>query len=256
MKKLAAFLLSIALYNPLYAQVKIHAHNDYMQKSPFILAFKEQADQIEADIFITGDSLIVAHSRKEIQAKNTLTRLYLLPIVEARAHHQHQGSPDNWYAFSLMIDIKEKWETAYPVLKRTIEQYGPVFNRKKRKDAVQIVISGNRPDPSTFHQYPEWLFFDGLPNVNYSSRALKKISMISDNFSGYSKWKGEGELPEADRQQLQQVIKQVHALNKPMRFWGAPDTPACWKVLADLGADIINTDKVKESKQYFETYKK
>ncbi|MCY1539698.1 hypothetical protein D9M68_752980 [compost metagenome] len=176
--------------------------------------------------------------------------------MEARTQHQRQGSPDNWYAFSLMIDVKEKWETAYPVLKRTIEQYGPVFNRKKRKDAVQIVMSGNRPDPSTFHQYPGWIYFDGLPHVGYTKKALKKISMISDNFASYSKWKGAGVLPAADRQQLLQVIEQAHALKKPIRFWGAPDTPTCWQTLVDLGVDIINTDKVKESRLYFETYKK
>ena len=96
------------------------------------------------------------------------------------------------------------------------------------------------------------MFFDGLPNVGYAKKDLERVATISDNFSAYSKWKGDGEIPNEDKDKLRKVIVQVHKLNKPIRFWGAPDTESCWKQLTALGADIINTNKIAESKKYFE----
>ena len=63
-----------------FAQTKVHSHNDYALSKPFFGAYEAQADQIEADIFLIGDSLIVAHSKKEVDPKNTLNKLYLDPI--------------------------------------------------------------------------------------------------------------------------------------------------------------------------------
>lgn len=255
MKKVVGFVLLILIATYSFAQVKIHSHNDYAQKNPFHTAYANKVDQIEADVFLVGDSLVVSHSRKEIKLSNTLNNLYLNPIAEAFKKYKNGVSSDKKYTFSLMIDPKEKWEIIYPSLKKEIEKYGNIFDRSKRKNAIQIVISGSRPEHSTFSTYPKWVFFDGVPNVNYAKEDLKRITMISDNFANYSKWKGVGEMPVSDRNKLQEVITQAHKLNKPMRFWGAPDTEACWKLLAELGADIINTDKIIESKTYFEKSK-
>lgn len=234
-----------------FAQVKIHSHNDYVQKNPFVTAYTNKVDEIEADVFLVGDSILVAHSKREINPSNTLYSLYLQPIAEAFKRHKNRVSNDREYTFSLMIDVKENWNAFYPLLKKEIEKYDEIFNRSKYKKAIQIVISGTRPGPSTFHTYPEWLFFDGLPDISYAKKDLKRITMISDNFAKYSKWKGTGEIPEEDKDKLRKVIVQAQELNKPIRFWGAPDTESCWKQLVALGADIINTDKIAESKTYF-----
>ncbi|MGF1923948.1 MAG: phosphatidylinositol-specific phospholipase C/glycerophosphodiester phosphodiesterase family protein, partial [Bacteroidia bacterium] len=228
--------------------IKVHSHNDYLQDKPFLTAYINKVDQIEADIFLFNDSLVVAHSKREIKPDQTLGKVYLNPIAQTFAgHHKKDGK----YTFSLMIDVKESWNTVYPALKKEMERHGNLFNRAKRKAAVQIVISGSRPDHATFSTYPKWLFFDGLPNVNYARKDLKRITMISDNFASYSKWKGVGDIAEADKEKLQKVIAQAHGLNKPIRFWAAPDTEACWKLLSSLGADIINTDHIAECKKYF-----
>ncbi len=252
MKKGIGFALGLLFSISSFAQVKIHSHNDYLQKSPFLTAYVNKVDEIEADIFLVGDSILVAHSKKEINTSNTLYYLYLNPIAKAFKKYKNKVSDDNEYTFSLMIDVKESWNAVYPSLRKEIEKYGEIFNRSKQKKAIQIVISGSRPDYSTFHTYPKWLYFDGLPNISYAKKDLKRITMISDNFTSYSKWKGIGEIPEADKDKLRKVIEQAHKLHKPIRFWGAPDTEACWKQLAALGADIINTDKITESKKYFE----
>lgn len=236
------------------AQVQIHSHNDYLQKQPLLTAYQNRVAEIEADVFLVGDSLIVAHSKKEIKTENTLGQLYLAPIAKWFKQYQNKVSNTKKYTFKLMIDVKENWAAVYPVLQKQLERYGKVFDRSSNKNAIQIVISGNRPPDSTFHTYPSWLFFDGLPTINYAKNDLQRVTMISDNFVSYSKWNGVGVMPEADQAKLSKVIKEAHQLNKPIRFWGAPDTEACWAQLHQLGADIINTDKITACKTYFEQY--
>lgn len=252
MKGLIGFALGLMISISSFAQVKIHSHNDYLQEKPFLTAYVNKVDVMEADIFLVSDSILVAHSKKETNVLNTLYSLYLHPIAEAFKKYGNRVSDDKKYTFSLMIDVKENWKLVYPSLKKDIEKYGDIYNRNKQKKAIQIIISGARPDPSTFHTYPKWLFFDGLPNVSYAKKDLERIAMISDNFATYSKWKGEGEIPKEDKSKLLKVIAQAHEFKKPMRFWGAPDTESCWKQLVALGADIINTDKITKSKKYFE----
>ncbi|MFC3366353.1 hypothetical protein ACFOG5_24525 [Pedobacter fastidiosus] len=70
--------------------------------------------------------------------------------------------------------------------------------------------------------------------------------MISDNFAAYSGWKGIGRISEADQAKLKELIENAHKIGKPFRFWNAPDNEASWKLLLNLGADIINSDKVAE----------
>ncbi|MFD0941696.1 phosphatidylinositol-specific phospholipase C/glycerophosphodiester phosphodiesterase family protein [Pedobacter boryungensis] len=249
MKKLAVFALLILFTSPGFAQVKIHSHNDYTHEQPLTEAYANRVYEIEADVFLIQDSLIVAHSKKDKNLTRTLGSMYLSPIAQL---HKDKSTK---YGFCLMIDIKDNWDLTYPALRKEIEKYGAIFDRSEHKNAIQIVISGNRPADSTFHSYPKWLFFDGLPNIRYAKKDLKRVTMISDNFATYCKWKGNGEIPTADKAKLKKIIDQAHLLNKPIRFWGAPDTKECWQQLHDLGVDIINTDKVSECKTYFEQHK-
>lgn len=255
MKKITGLLFFLLITSSVFGQVKIHSHNDYTRSTRLHLAYAAKVYEMEADIFEQAGKLIVAHSKKEIDLSNTLAKLYLNPIDSLFKIYGNSISSDKNYTFSLMIDFKTSWQETYPVLKREIEKYGDHFDRSKKKNAVQIVISGNRPPDSTFHKYPNWIYFDGLPNVNYAERDLKKVTMISDNFKTYSKWTGSGTIPAADKDKLRAVIEAAHQLKKPVRFWGAPDTKDCWEQLYKLGTDIINTDQITECKTYFEQIK-
>jgi len=243
MKRYLVLFCILILSLAVNAQVKIHSHNDYTHQKPFFEAFANKVFSIEADIFVVGDSLMVAHSRKEIKAGNTLENLYLKPIATL-------SKTNEFYSFQLMIDFKDSWTSTYPILQKALKPYQKYFSKGKKK--VTIVISGNRPSDSTFHTYKD-VSLDGLPNVKYAAEDLKKVTMISDNFETYSKWKGIGDIAEADKTKLKELIEDAHKIGKPFRFWGAPDNAACWKLLYELGADIINTDEVTEATNYFKT---
>jgi hypothetical protein len=109
-----------------------------------------------------------------------------------------------------------------------------------------ILISGNRPPPSQFKEYPDFIYFDEDLLHIYNTDELKKVGQVSLQYSRYAKWKGKGAIPVSDDQRLKHVIDSVHALGKQIRFWDAPDTKAGWTQLIKLHADIIGTDHIDE----------
>ena len=70
--------------------------------------------------------------------------------------------------------------------------------------------------------------------------------MFSVDFGIYSKWNGATEIPEADEIQLKTAIKKAHALQKPVRFWDAPDIKNAGYEFMLLQVDYINTDHIAE----------
>ncbi len=248
--KLYCITICILIVTFCNAQVLIHSHNDYTHAHPFWDAFNNKAAVIEADVYNVNGVLIVAHDKKDIQPKNTLDSMYIKPIVQLFNNHS-----DSIVPFYLMIDIKENATDVLPVLIKTLQQYNYAFNRQVNPNAVQIFISGERPPDTTFHNYPSYIMFDGLPNKTYAPKDLKKIVMISDNFRNYSFWNGVNILPVADSIKISNVIKEGHAKGKPVRLWGAPDTEQCWLTLIHLQANFINTDKVEACRKFLNSFR-
>lgn len=85
-KGLFLFLLLVSLACGAYSSDTVsaaypaHAHNDYLQKRPLFDALENGFRSLEADVFSQGDSLYVAHDRKDIQQGRTLRKLYLEPL--------------------------------------------------------------------------------------------------------------------------------------------------------------------------------
>ncbi|GAA4315763.1 phosphatidylinositol-specific phospholipase C/glycerophosphodiester phosphodiesterase family protein [Compostibacter hankyongensis] len=240
-------LSAIAQQRPVKAppgKIKIHSHNDYDHTQPFWDAYEQRAFSIEADVYLRGDSLMVAHQASGIKPGHTLETMYLQPVSRLFEQYQGKVSNDDGYTFYLMIDIKESWQDVLPLLIRRLEQHRSCFDRSHNPMAVQVFISGNRPPDSTFRNYPSLILFDGLPGHRYAPADLRKVVMISDNFETYSNWNGKGRLSEGGRATLRRLVMAAAGLGKPFRFWGAPDTPEAWRTLQQLGPDmVINTDR-------------
>ena len=245
-RTLFILLLTVSTGYRSYAQ-KIHAHNDYEKPRPFMNAYEQRADYIEADVWLQNGVLVVSHNKPKPNAP-TLDSLYIRPIVALFEQNNNKPSPDRDYTFSLVIDIKENPAEVLPLLLATLSKHLTYFNRGANDKAVQVVISGERPKITTFLDYP-LLQFDGRPSEVYDEETLRKIALISDNFRSYSQWDGNGEISKDDRDKLKRVIKRAHSDNKPFRFWAIPDMPNGWKQLKKAGVDIINTDKVAEAVQ-------
>lgn len=223
-----------------YSPANAHSHNDYEQAVPFYAAYKAGFGSIEADIFLRNDSLLVAHHAREITPQRTLETMYLKPLQEIIKKNQGNVYADSSQNLQLMIDIKTEAVATLSKLIQLLQQYPQLINAP----SLRIVISGNRPEPAVFTTYPTWIWFDGIVNKEYSSEALSRILMMSDNFKEYTSWNGTGTIPAEDWTKLQKAVANSHALKKKVRFWGAPDAENAWKQFMELQVDYINTDSI------------
>ncbi len=244
-----AFIVAKAQYTTRNA----HSHNDYEQKTPFYLAYNAQFGSIEADIWAVEGELYVAHNRSKIEAAKTLDQLYIQPIVALFKKNGGKTSVDPSYTFQLLIDLKTEVEPTLTLLTEKLKNYPDVFDPTVNKNAVRITITGNRPDPSKFKDYPNFIFFDGNVTKRYDAEQLKRIGIYSENLAVFTSWKGTEAIPEKEKIRLKQIIDSVHGINKEIRFWNAPDTSDAWKVLMNLKVDYINTDHIPELSAFLKT---
>jgi alkaline phosphatase len=225
-------------------QSLIHAHNDYQKPEPLTNALRNKVFSIEADVYLSGNRLLVAHDKNELTKAKTLDSLYLQPIIKLFRQHKGAISEDSGYSPVLMIDIKENGEAAIAHLIKLLSAHRSVFDRTINAKAVQVVISGDRGSVSKWVSYSSFIFFDGRPYEVYDSATLQHVAFISDSYSSYISLQD-------STTRIQQLVKKVHGMDKLLRLWATPDNPASWKWQQQLGIDIINTDKVAECRNYF-----
>src|ERR1700744_6312820 len=82
------------------------AHNDYFHTRPLFDALDNGYTNIEADIFLQGGNLIVAHVNPFFKSARTLENLYLKPLagqIQKNGGSVFAGSNES---VTLMIDIK------------------------------------------------------------------------------------------------------------------------------------------------------
>ncbi|RYG07955.1 MAG: alkaline phosphatase, partial [Chitinophagaceae bacterium] len=207
---------------------------------------------IEADVFLRDGALFVAHESTEIKAERTLKNLYLSPLAslyKANGNHAFKNSNQK---LQLVIDIKKEHTNVLNELIAELKNFGDVFNASKNPDAIKIVISGDMPTPSNFKNWPDYIYFDGRPEINYTPDELKYVALISQDIKKYSIWNGKGVPTPTDFAKLKKVIDDAHQLNKPFRFWATTDNPNTWIVLSRMGADWINTDHPDKLAEFYE----
>lgn len=238
-------MLALAAYHlqaqpAAYTVSNAHSHNDYEQKVPFWLAYNEGFGSMEADIFLRHDSLIVAHSEKELALRRTLESWYLDNLLACV--RKNSGKPFLNAAAPLQVLIDIKTDSIH-TLARLIEVLGK-YPELTGNPGIRFVITGNRPAASLWGTYPSWIWFDGVLSEQYNKEALDKVVMLSDDFKSYSKWNGKGIIPEKEWTLLQEAVKKAHQWKKTVRFWDAPDFINAWYQFMHLQVDYINTDHI------------
>lgn len=233
-----------------YTTAQAHSHNDYEQLTPFVAAYKQQFGSIEADLFLVNDSLYAAHNREDIKPQRTFSNLYLNPILQEIRNNGGQIYAQKDLTLQLLIDLKTPADETLAALVKVLKPHEAIL---APKGPVKIVVSGNTPSPEAFVKYPPFIFFDGRPEVPYTPQQLTRIGLISQAFQKYSRWNGEGDLPEKDKKALSRVIDQVHKQDKKIRFWATPDNINTWKTMMNLKVDYLNTDKVVQMGDYLRT---
>ncbi|WP_198027646.1 metallophosphoesterase [Seonamhaeicola sp. S2-3] len=222
--------------------IKIHSHNDYNQNLPFWKAYGCGLNSIEVDVFLKNEVLYVTHDETDIEEDKTLETMYLKPL--SKVVLTHIGNEQN---IQLLIDLKSEAYTTLNAIVKTLKKYPELTNNPQ----LSFVISGFRPSVADYNNYPNYISFDYQRLETIPAESINKVSLISLSFSKFSSWDGLKPMPNKDLKKIESIVKNAHSLNKPFRFWGAPDTPLAWKTFYDLGIDFINTDHPLECSQYF-----
>ena len=223
-----------------YTVADAHAHNDYEHPLPFYTAFNAGFGSIEADVFPVNGVLCVAHNRQAIMPQRTLPNLYLQPLLkELTKNHARK--------LNLLIDIKENYKASLDLLIKELEPLQKYLVGIKGSTAqVTILISGERPPPAAYSNYPAYIFFDDDLRHFHSSVQWSRVGLVSLSFERYSHWNGQTQISIGDSNVLMHVVDSVHNAGKPIRFWAAPDNEQSWNLQMHLGVDLIGTDKIKE----------
>jgi len=233
-----------------------HAHNDYEHKRPLFDALDNGFCSVEADIYLANDQLLVAHERFQTRPEKTLQSLYLDPLrvrVKKNGGRVYPNGPE----CTLLIDIKTDWRTTYPVLREVLKQYSDILtvfqSESKSTNAITAIITGNRSKEMFAGEAERYGALDGeLADLN-SNESADFIPWISSNWSSTFHWNGHGEIPADEKERLQGMVAKAHEKGRRVRFWGSPDNPDFWRELLSDGVDLINTDKLPELREFFET---
>jgi hypothetical protein len=235
-----------------------HAHNDYLHGRPLLDALDHGFTSVEADVFLVGDKLCVAHEPNAVRPERTLQSLYLEPLrrrVQAHGGQVYRGGS----RFLLLIDLKTAAEPTYQRLHDILTQYADIlvrFDAQGRRDgAIMAIVSGNRPLELMRSQPVRYAGYDGRLADLETDAPAALIPMISDLWGRHFTWRGDGVMPAPERQKLGEIVQEAHAKGRLVRFWATPDTPgpardAVWRELLAAGVDLVNTDDLQGLQEF------
>ncbi|MER7192071.1 phosphatidylinositol-specific phospholipase C/glycerophosphodiester phosphodiesterase family protein [Streptomyces flaveolus] len=231
---------------------RAHAHNDYEHPRPLLDALDHRFGSVEADIYLVGDQLLVAHDPEDLDPARTLESLYLDPLAaRVRAHHGRVYRGER-RSLQLLVDIKTEGAATYLELDRHLRRYKHLFTTcahgRVHPGAVTVVVSGDRAARAPMAaQTTRRAFYDGRLTDLGTSAPASFVPLISDNWTLNFTWQGVGAFPEAERSRLRDIVGAAHGRGQRVRFWATPDLPgaardAVWGELLAAGVDHLNTD--------------
>jgi hypothetical protein len=226
---------------------RAHAHNDYLHQRPLLDALDHGFCSIEADVWASGDELLVAHTLPELRPERILRKLYLAPLAKRCAER------DGWVyepgrSVILLIDFKTEDGPTYPLLAKQLAEFRQLFEPRDPGDGrpkvrpVLAVLSGSRKLETVAADADRLCSVDGRPPDLDSDHSADLIPLVSDSWANHFKWQGVGTMPVDERAKLQALVDRTHSQGRKLRFWGAPATEATWEALDDAGVDLLGTD--------------
>jgi hypothetical protein len=232
---------------------RAHAHNDYEHKRPLLDALNQGFCSVEADVYLIGGQLLVAHDRDKVAPERTLQALYLDPLRQ-RARHNGGRIYRNGPTMTLLVDIKSEAEATYAALRDQLKAYSDIVttfspdNTETR--ALTVIVSGNRPRKTMAEEPIRYAALDGRLDDLNAGESKHFIPLISDNWSQLFKWRGLGPFPADEQTRLQQIVEKAHRQGRRVRFWAAPDQALGWRALLEAKVDLINTDNLTGLKDF------
>ena len=236
------------------------AHNDYSHKHPLFDALQNGYTNMEADIFLKGNRLVVAHINPYFKGHRQLENLYLRPLADHITANNGQIYTGYGKPVTLMIDIKTDANSTYTALKPLLEKYKSILTHyedgKVIPGLITVVLSGHKPYDMIKAENSRLAFIDeDLRKAARDTSSTNVYEMASCKYSSLLKWRGEGAISASERQKLCNYISMAHRCGEKVRLWASPDNKIVWNELLKCGVDLINTDKLVALKNFLITNK-
>lgn len=256
----AAVIIAHLIYNTYaFAQAiplpNAFAHNDYWNKNPLHDALDNGYTNIEADVFLRGKNLIVAHFNPYFKQHRQLEKLYLQPLLQAVVNNSGRIYPDYNEPITLLIDIKTEANATYKALKPLLEKYKSIItsydNGIITERAVTVVLSGHKPYDMLKNESNRLAFIDkDLRKGVRDTVGANIYAMASCKYSKLIKWNGYGTLPASQKARLINYVTAAHSRGERVRLWASPENKTVWKELLKCGVDLINTNQLVALKRF------
>jgi hypothetical protein len=232
-----------------------HAHNDYEHKRPLLDALDQGFASVEADVWLTKDGLLVAHTPFGLKAERTLQALYLDPL-RARVRANGGAVLKDAPRFYLLVDVKSEAKAAYAELAKVLAGYADILtvtrDGKTERKAVTVVVSGNCDRDTIAKEAVRYAAIDGRPADLDGTAPADLIPWVSASWGSQFRWDGTGAMPDAERARLKEYVGRAHKAGRMVRFWATPETPALWRELVAADVDLINTDRLAELRAFLQ----
>ncbi len=231
------------------------AHNDYTHKRPLHDALANGYTNVEADVFLRGKNLVVAHINPYFKSHRKLEKLYLEPLLEAVEKNDGRVYPTYNNPITLLIDIKTDANATYKALKFLLEKYRKILtsynNGVITERAVTIILSGHKPYEMIKNESDRLAFIDkDLRKVAHDTLTTNMYVMASCKYSKLVKWNGFGSLPENQKERLVNYVNMAHSRGERVRLWASPENKTVWNELLKCGVDLINTNQLVALKKF------
>lgn len=219
---------------------RAHSHNDYEQKRPLLDAVASHITSVEADLFLEGDVIMVAHDRGKWRGE--FESLYLKPLNEL---WQKNALPvRDGETFLLWLDLKDGSAALRQHLHRLLEAYPITSHVDPAHARVQVILTGNKTGKEAFvKEHPsELVSRDSNDFSDDDPPASQNWSWYALDWAKIGTWNGEGSIPASERERLVELVRRIHAGGRKVRLWRHPTTLSFWQEASACGVDRLGTD--------------
>ena len=215
-----------------------YSHNDYLNEGPLRDALALGLRGAEADLFLGGGRLLVAHDRRDARADRTLESLYLAPLdslVAACGRILPDSTP-----FLLNLELKQPSRAAFDTLLAALARHPASIG----SGGVEVVLVGWHPDQAVLARLlpPQVRIQSRIASVTDISPGDPEglVRLVSLDFGATVGWDGRGPLPETLDGWLA-ALRRAKAAgpHRLARVHDLPSDPALFARLAAGGVDLI-----------------
>ncbi|EGX93898.1 hypothetical protein CCM_02168 [Cordyceps militaris CM01] len=241
--------------------VACHSHNDYDRNVPVFSAFSAGCIAVEADVFLSGDDVIIGHVFPT--PGRTLRIQYTQPL-RAILDHNNGGSPGEIGIYKarpdqnvvLMVDFKTSDTKTLDAVVAALQPLrdgkylSHVAGGKFVQRAITVVASGSAPFDriNSGDGVPNRdIFYDAkVDNLDARYNTLNSYYASADFQSAIGNPSSAGAFSDAQKAKVKSQVDAAHAAGLKVRYWNLPGE-YMWEPLAALGVDYLNADDMSNT---------